>query len=103
MEFRKWTSMMEFLGRLTIEDMDMEIEAIELRVTEMMDTELDLQGDGEEVSELKDEDGDQVMDDKEAVWMEEEPEQKVITVISDDLDVNIDRGHTPHFGLWTRQ
>ena len=55
------------MGRLSIKDMDMEIEEIELKVTEMMDMESDHPEVADDARELNNEDGDQVMVDKEMV------------------------------------
>ena len=40
-EFWKWTAMMRLLERLTMEDMNMEVEEIEQKLTEMMDFKLE--------------------------------------------------------------
>ena len=70
METKKFVRMTRMLGELTVEDMDMEIESIEMIIYEMMD----IEDWAEEDDWQEDRDGDQVMPQVEFKMMTEDME-----------------------------
>ena len=59
MEQREWLNMLRITEKLLVEEMEMEIEDIETRVLELM--ECDIQDEGDVRDGDEDEDGDQIM------------------------------------------
>ena len=59
MEQREWLNMLRITEKLSVEEMEMEIEDIETRVLELM--EFDIQDEGGVRDGDEDEDGDQIM------------------------------------------